>query len=149
MSQTRGLEEVVAQLKQQLHLKKDNEAVKHEVEDSSSSSAAAAAASAAAVYEARAQLRGAHDEIFRLKNELTKLKLDLKAGAEDLTRQQQKYRALQETSVDYSSQLQKSEVIIFYRQINVANIKTLLLPSHWASWDLVISMRYSSPMQGL
>ena len=59
------------------------------------------------VYEVKSQLRGAHDEIFRLKTELTKHKLDVKRKEDEIMRQEQRYKALSESTSDYGSQNQR------------------------------------------
>ena len=109
VSQIHGLEEVIAELKQQLHQKAQQD-VSSDCQPEVATHAQPDNGAATAIYEARSQLRSAHDEIFRLKNELTRSKLEVKARTEDAARHEQKYRALQETSVDYGKQLQTFQV---------------------------------------
>ena len=59
------------------------------------------------VSESKANLRDAQDEIYQLKNQLTKSKLDLKSRDDDLQRLEAKHEALENHNLELSSHNQK------------------------------------------
>ena len=53
--------------------------------------------------ESKAQLRGAQDEIYQLRNKLVKLKLDLESRDDDLKRLEAKHEAIENHNLELVS----------------------------------------------
>ena len=110
-SQIEGLENVIREMKTAAeNIQNAKQLSSEEVPKPSTTASPCETQTTSGVYEAKAQLRGAHDEIFRLKNEVTKLNVKLRESDTQTSQEAMKYKALQETSVDYSNQLQASQV---------------------------------------